>query len=141
MQDLQLPQPSIGNTTFGLGALFIGATLAAFLWEIVWSFKTRALAASGHILCSHHQLNSIHAYLYVHHSTSMDSLTRSYSATSMADAVNLVSKGRLKALPITATLHTILIMKILLPLVFGYLSSVLGLDQSRVDGISTRLWA
>ncbi|KAG1859778.1 hypothetical protein F4604DRAFT_1150258 [Suillus subluteus] len=29
--DLQLPQPSIGNT---FGALFIGATLAAFLWGI-----------------------------------------------------------------------------------------------------------
>lgn len=31
MQDLQLLQPSIGNT---FGALFIGATLAAFLWGI-----------------------------------------------------------------------------------------------------------
>ncbi|KAG1736986.1 hypothetical protein EDB19DRAFT_1006268 [Suillus lakei] len=31
MQDLQLPQPSIGNT---FGALFIGATVAAFLWGI-----------------------------------------------------------------------------------------------------------
>lgn len=31
MQDLPLPQPSIGNT---FGALFIGATLAAFLWGI-----------------------------------------------------------------------------------------------------------
>ncbi|KAG2144650.1 uncharacterized protein EDB93DRAFT_1152494 [Suillus bovinus] len=97
MQDLQLLQPSIGNT---FGALFIGATLAAFLWGISNTqtflyFQThRNTGITFFKLVVPFIVHCIYYYLVRNHA-SMGALTK------IVWSFKVISKGRSRALPIT----------------------------------------